>query len=180
MAVTNIRTLLQGRNEKPLDLGIGRLSAFTADRDGRQIFAYLTDLHGRYQFYHDANDLPTILTPLWGFCEKTDPRWLETLRFAFTPENEGGYYSGRYEGLGFVHTPHKWPLGDGQELLFAWLTEDDELRQRVLNKLRETCTWDGMFNEAVDENTGVVLSRHWFSWPGAFIACGLLRMRSAA
>ncbi len=155
------------------------LSAFTATLDGKQLFAYLTDLEGQYQFYHDANDLPTIFAPLWGFCEKTDPRWLETLRFAFTPANKGGYYGGRYEGLGSVHTPHKWPLGDGQELLFAWLTEDHELQQRVEDKLRETCQWDGMFNEAVDENTGAVLSRHWFSWPGAFIAYGLLKIRAA-
>ena len=154
------------------------LSAFTATRDGRQLFAYLTDLQGQYQFYHDANDLPTVLAPIWGFCEKTDPRWLETLRFAFTEENKGGYYPGRFGGLGSVHTPHKWPLGDAQELLFAWLTEDDALREQVLDKLRATAQWDGMFNEAVDEHTGAVLSRHWFSWPGAFIAYCLLRMRS--
>ena len=133
----------------------------------------MTDLEGQYQFYHDANDLPTVYAPLWGFCDKTDPHWLGTMQFAFTPDNKGGYYLGHFVGLGSVHTPHKWPFGDGQELLYAWISGDDKRKQQVLEKLKTTACWDGMYNEAVDENTGEILSRYWFSWPGAFIGCGL-------
>ncbi|MFT6897041.1 MAG: meiotically up-regulated gene 157 (Mug157) protein [Paraglaciecola sp.] len=85
-----------------------------------------------------------------------------------------------YGGLGSVHTPHKWPLGDGQELLYAWLSGEGEYQQRVLEKLKETACWDGMYNETVDENTCVIRSRHWFSWPGAFIGCGLRLIRNPA
>ncbi|MEM1141881.1 MAG: glycoside hydrolase family 125 protein [Pseudomonadota bacterium] len=155
------------------------LDAFTTVHNGRELFAYLTDLGGSYQLYHDANDLPSVFAPLWGFCKKDDPRWLNTMRFAFSPDNEGGYYPGEYGGLGSVHTRHKWPLGDGQELLFAWLIDDTALLQTVLEKLRRSVQWDGMYNEAVDEKTGEVRSRHWFSWPGAFIAYGLIKLKTA-
>ncbi|MEQ6376307.1 glycoside hydrolase family 125 protein [Bacillaceae bacterium S4-13-56] len=146
------------------------LTYFTYNKDGKELFAYLTDLNGGYQIYHDANDLPTVFAPIWGFCDRSDLKWLSTMEFAFSKENKGGYYAGAYEGLGSVHTPHKWPLGDGQELLYASLINHKEKKEYVMNKLRETVQWDGMYSEAVYEETGEVASRHWFSWPGAFIS----------
>jgi uncharacterized protein len=144
--------------------------AFTAEFEGKPLFAYLTDTRGNYQFYHDANDFPTVLAPLWGFCESNDSRWKNTMEFAFSEKNEGGFYPGEFGGLGSVHTPHKWPLGDAQELLYAAVTEDTERVEAVQNKLKSVMLWDGMFSEAVNEKTGEVESRHWFSWPGAFIS----------
>lgn len=150
------------------------LQAFIVDRNGISHFAYLTDLQGNHQFYHDANDLPTVLAPIWGFCDRTDAVWRNTMDFAFTEENRGGYYKGKFAGLGSVHTPHPWPLGDGQELLYSRLTGQNERFERVREKLMKLVQWDGLFSEAVDENTGKVASRHWFSWPGAFISTVLL------
>ncbi|SFL75812.1 hypothetical protein SAMN03159341_109171 [Paenibacillus sp. 1_12] len=143
---------------------------FTVNCDEKVQFAYLSDLKGNYKVYHDANDLPTILAPFWEFCEFDDSRWLNTLKFAFSPNNVGGFYQGAFGGLGSVHTPHPWPLGDAQELIYRASTNDREQYDRVLTKLRTICQWDGLFSEAVDEETGTVESRHWFSWPGAFIA----------
>ena len=54
----------------------------------------------------------------------------------------------------------------------------DERQQQVLEKLKETACWDGMYNEAIDEITGEIRSRYWFSWPGAFIGCGLRLIRN--
>jgi meiotically up-regulated gene 157 (Mug157) protein len=107
-------------------------------------------------------------------CDSNDPVWRHTMEFAFTSANEGGFYDGAYAGLGSVHTPHPWPLGDAQELLFRWLSQDEARRDNVLAKLLRIVQWDGLFSEAVNENTGVVESRHWFSWPGAFISTVLI------
>ncbi|HET7628227.1 MAG TPA: glycoside hydrolase family 125 protein [Bacillales bacterium] len=164
---------------KPLDewasqVKADTLDAFVAECDGKLMFAYLTDLRGKHRFYHDANDLPTVLAPVWGFCDKCDPVWKNTMEFAFTPENKGGYYEGDFAGLGSVHTPHPWPLGDGQEMLYSHLTGQTERVEQTWKKLLEIVQWDGMFPEAVDEQTGAVASRHWFSWPGAFISSVLL------
>lgn len=141
-----------------------------AHHGGARLFAYLADLRGGYQFYHDANDLPTALAPRWGFCAADDPVWRATMEFAFSSANRGGFYAGRFGGLGSVHTPHPWPLGDAQELLVAQLVGDHARHATVWQKLSELACWDGLFPEAYDETTGAVASRHWFAWPGAALA----------
>ena len=150
------------------------LAAFKTTLEGKALFAYLTDLRGKYQLYHDANDLPTIYAPVWGFCQPRDETWNHTLQFALSTHNKGGFYPGVFGGLGSVHTPHPWPLGDAQELLYGQLLGDQERCQRVLQKLKQVVQWDGLFSEAINEETGQVESRHWFSWPGAFLSAVLL------
>ncbi len=137
---------------------------------GQPLFCYLTDLQGGYRLYHDANDLPTALAPVWGFCSSDDPIWRATIAFAYSEANVGGYYTGRYPGLGSVHTPHPWPLGAVQALLVAGLLRDAPWRERAWRTLRDRACWDGMLCEAYDEATGAVASRHWFAWPGAALA----------
>jgi hypothetical protein len=137
---------------------------------GQPLFCYLTDLQGGYRLYHDANDLPTALAPVWGFCSSDDPIWRATIAFAYSEANVGGYYSGRYPGLGSVHTPHPWPLGAVQALLVAGLLRDAPWRERAWRTLHDRACWDGMLCEAYDEATGAVASRHWFAWPGAALA----------
>jgi GH15 family glucan-1,4-alpha-glucosidase len=153
------------------------LNAFVTNLNGQPIFAYLTDLKGNYQCYHDANDLPTVMAPIWGFCGADDHRWLATMNFAFSEDNHGGFYQGKYGGLGSVHTPHPWPLGDAQELLFAHMIGSLNRRNAVLDKLLQSVQWDGLYSEAMHEMSGEVQSRHWFSWPGAFISFVLLFIR---
>jgi hypothetical protein len=151
------------------------LDSFITTHNGKKLFAYLTDLKGNYQFYHDANDLPTVLAPIWAFCNVEDETWLNTMKFGFSEENKGGFYTGDFGGLGSVHTPHPWPLGAGQELLFNILTQNTEREEQVLSKLEKLVQWDGLFSEAVNEKSGEVTSRYWFSWPGAFISYVLLK-----
>jgi uncharacterized protein len=136
----------------------------------RSLFAYLVDLKGNHRLYHDANDLPTALAPIWGFCSGDDPVWQATMTFAFSRDNEGGYYPGRYRGLGSVHTPHPWPLGAVQEMIVAGVLADPARRQRAWRRLRRRAFWDGLFAEAWDEVSGEVASRHWFAWPGAALS----------
>jgi len=152
------------------------LAAFRTKFEGKALFAYVTDLHGHSQLYHDANDLPTVYAPVWGFCPPHDEAWSQTLHFALSTQNKGGFYPGVFGGLGSVHTPHPWPLGDVQELLYAQVLGDQERWQRVWQKLKQVVQWDGLFSEAINEETGRVESRHWFSWPGAFLSTVLLRL----
>ncbi len=141
---------------------------FRAAHNGQMLYAYATDGRGQYHFYHDANDLPLALAPLWGFTSADDPVWRATVNFAFSPANEGGYYAGR---LGSVHTRAPWPLGDVQELLIARLLGDAAREKQTWAHLEEAMLWDGALPEACDANTGAVVSRHWFAWPNAALAC---------
>jgi len=119
--------------------------------------------------YHDANDFPTVFAPGWGFCSVDDPRWRATIDFAWSIANEG-YFAGRLAGLGSVHTPHPWPLGDLQEIVLARVMNEPAREQRAKERLAQVETWDGMLCEAYDETSGDVASRHWFAWPAALRA----------
>ena len=119
--------------------------------------------------YHDANDLPTVFAPGWGFCDADDPVWRATIEFAWSNDNEG-YFPGKLGGLGSLHTRHPWPLGDLQEIVVARVLADAKRERRVLKRLEEVETWDGLLPEAYDEVTGAVASRHHFAWPAALRA----------
>jgi hypothetical protein len=143
------------------------------------MFAYLTSTTGKFQFYHDANDLPTALAPRWGFCSVDDQLWRNTVRFAFSPENTDGWYpGGPFGGLGSIHTRDPWPLGDGQRLsILATLggqTGDPKGVNETIAKITREAQWDGLFAEAVNRDSGKVTSKNWFSWPGSFISSTLL------
>jgi uncharacterized protein len=140
------------------------------DLGGR--FAYAIDGSGQALDYHDANDLPTTFAPLWGFCDVDDRAWLGTMRFAFSRANSA-WAPGDFGGLGSVHTPGAWPLGDVQEYLAAGLRHDGSRAARVLDRLVATACWDGALPEARDPATGAVRSRHWFAWPSAALAVAL-------
>ena len=124
--------------------------------------------HGA-RHYHDANDLPTVFAPGWRFCAADDPRWRATIAFAWSEAN-AAYFAGALAGLGSVHTPHPWPLGDLQEIVIARASHDAARERQARERLARVETWDGLLPEAYDERTGAVASRHWFAWPVALRA----------
>ena len=119
--------------------------------------------------YHDANDFPTVFAPGWGFCSPADELWRGTIAFAWTGENPA-YFKARFGGLGSVHTPHPWPLGDLQEIVLGRVLKEPARERHAWERLARVETWDGMLPEAYDENTAEVASRHWFAWPVALRA----------
>ncbi|NLX11669.1 MAG: glycoside hydrolase family 125 protein [Chloroflexi bacterium] len=141
---------------------------FVAPRDGTALYAYATDGHGRYHFYHDANDVPLALAPAWGFVGADDPVWRATVDFAFSEQNEGGYYGAHR--LGSVHTRAPWPLGDVQDVIIARALGDSDRERVAWVRLEAAAQWDGALPEAYHPETGEVASRHWFAWPNALLA----------
>ncbi|MEL6307233.1 MAG: glycoside hydrolase family 125 protein, partial [Chloroflexota bacterium] len=139
---------------------------FITEHNGKQIYSYATDGAGNHYIYHDANDIPLVMMPLWGFCDKDDPIWRNTIDFAFSDSNPG-FYDGV---LGSVHTPAPWALGDAQELIFCKVIGDRERYQRVWERVEKAAQWDGALPEAYDAQTYEVVSRHWFAWPNAMVA----------
>jgi meiotically up-regulated gene 157 (Mug157) protein len=136
-------------------------------------WAYATDAHGNHVRYHDANDLPTALAPLWGFCAPNDPAWQATMRFALSPANPG-FFEGPFGGLGSLHTAAPWPLGDIQAWLFHGLVGEGPAATAALARLCTVSFDDGMLPEAYDPATGAPIARAWFAWPGAALGALLL------
>jgi hypothetical protein len=136
-------------------------------------WAYATDAHGNHVRYHDANDLPTALAPLWGFCAPNDPAWQATMRFALSLANPG-FFEGPFGGLGSLHTAAPWPLGDIQAWLFHGLVGEGPAATAALARLCAVSFDDGMLPEAYDPATGAPIARDWFAWPGAALGALLL------
>jgi hypothetical protein len=143
------------------------LRLFSVELGGKKLFAYATDAAGHHTFYHDANDIPFAFAAQWGFLPATDETWRNTIEFAFSEKNKGGFYDGQ---LGSVHTPAPWPLGNIQELIIALSLNDEEWANRVRERLAEVAQWDGALPEAYNEQSKEVVSRHWFAWPNALLA----------
>ena len=137
--------------------------------EGRFAYAVTGPRGEGARHYHDANDLPTVFAPGWGFCAASDPLWRGTIAFAWSNANEG-YFPGRFGGLGSLHTPRPWTLGDLQEIVVARVTADRDREARARERLAAVETWDGLLAEAYDEATGAVAARHWFGWPAALRA----------
>lgn len=140
---------------------------FIAPHDGKRLYAYATDGAGKHHFYHDANDVPLVLAPVWGMVTADDAVWRDTMDFAFSEANVGGFYD---YALGSVHTPAPWSLGDGQEWLYARLIGDEEREKVVIKRLRQASRWDGALPEAYNKEHYSVESRTWFAWPPAMVA----------
>lgn len=134
-------------------------------------WAYDTDGQGRHHLYHDANDVPTALAPLWGVCSADNPRWSATMRFAWSGNNPG-YVPGALAGLGSRHTPGVWPLGDAQEWVVASVTRDATREAAARSRLDTVASADGMLPETYDPGSGEWRARPWFAWPGSLV--GLL------
>lgn len=133
-------------------------------------WAYATDARRTTVDYHDANDLPVALAPMWGFCAADDPGWTATVEFAFSPANPG-WIARPDPGLGSRHTPGVWPLGDIQAWLIGRIRGDDASAAAALDRLRRAAFSDGMLPESiVGDVDGTAPIRHWFAWPGAALA----------
>ena len=134
-------------------------------------WAYEADGSGGYRLYHDANDVPTALAPLWGLCDATDPTWRATMQFAFSEHNPG-FVAGSPGGLGSAHTSGVWPLGDAQEWAVAVAKGDRARVDAVINRIGNVASADGMLPETYRADSSEWLARHWFAWPGSLV--GLL------
>jgi uncharacterized protein len=144
-------------------------TAFDTHLAGAGSWAYASDDAGTRIAYHDANDLPVALAPIWGFCDADDPGWRATMRFAFSVANPG-FVAGDRPGLGSAHTPGPWTLGDVQAWICAIITGDDAMTGAALERLHDVAFIDGMLPEAYTASGRVGRVRHWFAWPGAALA----------
>lgn len=143
---------------------------------GADVWPYAVDGRGVAVTYHDANDLPVALAPLWGFCRADDPGWQGAMAAAFGPRNPG-WSDGWLPGLGSVHTAGAWTLGDIQAWLRARAGRDRTAAGAALRRLERVAYVDGMLPEAYGPEPERRI-RPWFAWPGAALAA-LLQLDAA-
>lgn len=145
------------------------------ENEGRKLFCYTTDLNNNYELYHDANDLPFALAPMWEFIDVDNDIFQNTVKWAFSEKNRG-FYQGKFGGLGSEHAKGHWPLGDSQLMAIAMCMIKENIQggrqlwNNVEKMLEDTVQKDGLFSESVVPESGEVFTRYWFAWPGATIS----------
>lgn len=147
------------------------------------VYAWEVDEDGRY-FLYDQADLPNLISmPYWGFCAADDPVYQNTLKFAFSQENEGyaetadGWFAAMADGTK-TYPEGPWPLGIMSELIGC--PGDPERIQQIVDWLHHAVTPSLQLSEIVDKHTGALSSRAWFIWPTSLfvmayveILCGI-------
>jgi hypothetical protein len=142
-------------------------SAFAAHFETGRAWPYSVDGHGARIAYHDANDLPLVLAPWWGFCSPHDVGWRGTVTFAWTSANPA-WFAGERGGLGSAHTPGPWTLGDVQDWLVGRATGDADRCDRASRRLEKVAFVDGLLPEAYSPTRSPdIRIRDWFAWPAA-------------
>lgn len=128
-----------------------------------EIYPLEIDGFGNALFMDDAN-VPNLLSlPYLGFCNSTDPLYLNTRNFSLSKANpwfnEGKYAS----GIGGPHVGEKriWPLG---LVMQALTSNDDNEIINCLSILKKTHAGTGFIHESFHVDNPNNFSRSWFAW----------------
>ena len=134
-----------------------------------KIYAYETDGLGNYLLMDDANSPSLLSLPYLGYCDKTDPLYLNTRRFILSEENPF-YFSGKAaSGIGSPHTGPDmiWHIS----LVMQILTGTDEAeRARCLRYLADTHAGTCFMHESFHKDDPAHFTRKWFAWANALFA----------
>lgn len=137
---------------------------FAVSPDGT--FVYETDGMGNNVFMDDAN-VPSLLSmPYFGYCSKTDEKYLATRAKILSDENPY-YYEGTFaKGIGSPHTPENyiWHIA----LAIQGLTSSDEAeREYLLDVFEKTDADTNAVHEGFNKDDPTQFTRPWFSWANA-------------
>jgi uncharacterized protein len=128
-----------------------------------RIFPLEIDGFGNALFMDDAN-VPNLLSlPYLGYCDSTDPIYLNTRRFSLSHSNPW-YSEGKYaKGIGGPHGGEKkiWPLGIIMQALTC--NSDNEILD-CLAMLKKTHAGTGFIHESFNVADPNEFSRAWFAW----------------
>jgi len=146
--------------------------AVVDDPEFGPMFAFEVDPSGEALLYDHA-DMPNLLSlARLGFCAPADPVFRNTIRFAYSPRNQGygGTADGKYGQLcdGSKTMPFSpWPLGALGQLMSGAATPRDAAR--LLDWLRDALTPALQLPEICDKHTAKPVQRYWFGWPTAML-----------
>ncbi|CAN5876931.1 glycoside hydrolase family 125 protein [soil metagenome] len=121
------------------------------------------DGFGNALFMDDAN-IPNLLSlPYLGYCQATDPIYINTRKFSLSHANPW-FNEGRFaKGIGGPHVGEKkiWPMG---LIMQALTSSDDEEIIYCLQTLKRTHAGTGFIHESFNIDNPKDFSRNWFAW----------------
>eukprot|EP01116_Phalansterium_solitarium_P024239 TRINITY_DN8826_c0_g1_i1.p1 TRINITY_DN8826_c0_g1~~TRINITY_DN8826_c0_g1_i1.p1 ORF type:complete len:500 (+),score=177.47 TRINITY_DN8826_c0_g1_i1:106-1605(+) len=145
-----------------IQAGIQKFGVQTHPTHG-QIYAFEVDGYGSSYFMDDAN-VPSLLSlPYLGFCDKSDPTYLNTRQFLLSADNPYFFSGSAGEGIGGPHIGPDfiWPMSIIMRALTS--TSDAEIAA-CLDTLKSTTAGTGFMHESFNKNDATSFTRPWFAW----------------
>lgn len=84
--------------------------------EGKDFFAWSVDLNGHYNIYDEPPGSLQLL-PYLGFCDKSDPVWINTVSMIRAESYEYSFAGSPIAEIGCAHAPQPWLLSLGNSLL---------------------------------------------------------------
>ncbi|MDR2052710.1 MAG: glycoside hydrolase family 125 protein [Treponema sp.] len=130
--------------------------------EGKNIFAWSVDLHGRWDLY-DEPPGSLLLLPHYGFCSQDDGIWRNTAAVIRRSEYPYSFAGSPIAEIGCPHAPHPWVLSIANSMLCG---HGDRAKKHLL-----LCEMDnGIACESVDENSGKSVTGDAFATCAGFLA----------
>ena len=136
------------------------------DADGQPYFAWSVDLAG----HHDVYDEPPgslQLLPYYGFCERTDVIWQNTVRMIRSADYKFSFAGKPIAEIGCPHAPWPWVLSLCNSLLCGHA-------EQALRELTIMPMDNGIACESVDADTGECTTGSAFATCAGFLCHALL------
>lgn len=137
----------------------------TKSSDGKDMFAWATDLAGNFLMYDEPPGSLQLLA-YYGFCPLDHPVIQETINEIRSPKNEHAFRGEPFEELGCNHAEHPWVLGICNSLLSG-------REEKAVDILLRAPLDNGIACESFHEKTGYATTGDHFATCAGFLAFAL-------
>lgn len=131
--------------------------------EGKKCFAWSTDLKGHYRFYDEAAG-SLVLLDYYGFCDKSNDIYINTLRELYNDDNKFYVQDGEFKELANLHTPELTPW-----ILSAINSALSIRKNEVKDIFRNAPMDNGLACESIYSDTGEVASGRHFATCAGFL-----------
>ena len=156
------------------------IHAYGLAKEEEPYYLYEVDGFGNSLFMDDSN-IPSLLAmPVFGWCQPSDPLFMNTRKRILSARNPY-YYEGKcLTGVGSPHTPadYVWDIA----LAVQGLTTDDtEEKYKCLRMMADNDAGTGFMHEGIHKDDPTKYTRPWFSWANSMYCelmldyCGLAK-----
>ena len=137
------------------------------------IYAYETDGLGNHNLMDDANVPSLLAIPYMGYCDKSDPTYLNTRAFVLSEDNPYFYQGRAASGIGSPHTPtaYIWPISLCIQIMTSTSNEE---QLAILETLMATDAGTGLMHEGFHKDDPSLFTRPWFAWANSIFAEAVL------
>jgi len=133
----------------------------------KEMFAWSVDLNGHWNIYDEPPGSLQLL-PFYGFCDKNNPVYQNTIEHIRRPEYKFSFHNCRIAEIGCEHAPHPWVLSIANSLICG-------RKKEFLDILPVLKMDNGIACESVDETTGECTTGEAFATCAGFLAYAIYR-----